>query len=98
MSDIYDHLSRNRSARESAIKSGRFDYVKYDEKAQAVQAVCKHLMSNFETALRDVPESREKSLAFTKLEEAYMWMGKAIRDDQIRRNGTAELQEGRENA
>lgn len=31
------------------------------------------------------------------LEEAYMWVGKAIRDDQIKRNGAAELQEGRNN-
>jgi hypothetical protein len=32
---------------------------------------------------------------FTKLEEAYMWIGKAVRDDQIERNGSAELLEER---
>jgi len=36
---------------------------------------------------------RAKALAITKLEEVYMWIGKAIRDDQIKRNGSAELQE-----
>jgi len=38
---------------------------------------------------------RAKALAITKLEEVYMWIGKAIRDDQIKRNGSAELQEER---
>ncbi len=33
--------------------------------------------------------------ALADIEEAYMWCGKAIRDDQIARNGTAELQENR---
>ncbi len=33
----------------------------------------------------------------TKLEEAYMCVGKAIRDDQIARNGSAPLQEARGN-
>jgi len=33
--------------------------------------------------------------AIDKLEEFYMWVGKAIRDDQIKRNGSAPLQEGR---
>lgn len=31
------------------------------------------------------------------VEEFYMWVGKAIRDDQIKRNGSAPLQEGRKN-
>ncbi len=38
---------------------------------------------------------RAASLVRTKLEEAYMWVGKAIRDEQIARNGSAPLQEGR---
>lgn len=41
---------------------------------------------------------RAKALALTKLEEVYMWIGKAIRDDQIERNGSAELQEERNNS
>ena len=41
---------------------------------------------------------RTVALALTKLEECYMWIGKAIRDDQIERNGSAELQEERTNS
>ena len=39
----------------------------------------------------------EKNLAavMTALEQGYMWVGKAIRDDQFARNGTAPLQEER---
>ena len=44
-----------------------------------------------------LPEGRAKSLALTKLEECYMWIGKAIRDAQMKRNGGAELQEERKN-
>lgn len=32
------------------------------------------------------------------LEVSYMWCGKAIRDDQIQRNGDAPLEEGRSNS
>lgn len=42
-----------------------------------------------------MPHTRATSLALTKLEEAYMWIGKALRDDQIARNGSAELMEQR---
>ncbi|MDH4164710.1 MAG: hypothetical protein OEW15_18780 [Nitrospirota bacterium] len=38
---------------------------------------------------------RSKAMAITKLEEFYMWIGKAVRDDQILRNGSAPLQEER---
>ena len=41
---------------------------------------------------------RSASLALTKLEEAYMWIGKQIRDDQIARNEHYELQEERVNS
>jgi hypothetical protein len=36
-----------------------------------------------------------KKNAIKSLEETYMWIGKAIRDDQLARNGSAELQEER---
>lgn len=77
---------------------GRFDYVKYDEKAADDQAFFK---DQFETVTANVEailmSPRAKALVYTKLEEAYMWIGKAIRDDQISRNGKAELQESRDN-
>ncbi len=39
--------------------------------------------------------NRSRAVALTKLEELYMWIGKAVRDEQILRNGSAELMEGR---
>lgn len=75
----------------------RFDYVKYDAQAELSQTELKAGIANVEALVeRHLPgQSRAKALILTKLEEAYMWMGKAIRDDQIARNGSAPLQEER---
>lgn len=74
----------------------RFDYVKFDEKATNKQAKAKELFQQLETWVNDLPDGRAKSLIFTKLEEAYAWVGKAVRDEQIATRG-AELQEARGN-
>lgn len=78
----------------------RFDYVKYDAKAELQQTEFKATVANLESLVElHLPKpSRAKALILTKIEEAYMWMGKAIRDDQIERNGSAELQESRSNS
>lgn len=74
----------------------RFDYVKYDEKGTLDQAAFKEVFQKLEDMTDSLIASpRAKALAHTKLEEAYMWIGKAIRDDQITRNGSAELVESR---
>lgn len=73
----------------------RFDYVKYDETAIDLQNCCKGHMIVIELFLNNLPNERYKALALTALEEAYCWIGKAIREDQIKRNGGAELQEQR---
>lgn len=73
----------------------RFDYVKYDEFAQRGQDKAKILCTALEESIENLPNGRAKALALTKLEEVYMWLGKAIRDDQIARNGSASLQEER---
>ena len=73
----------------------RFDYVKYDEKSISIQKVLKDRFEHMELIMQDLEDGRAKSLALTKLEEAYMWTGKSIRDSQIKRNGGAELQEER---
>jgi len=76
----------------------RFDYVRYDETAQVIQNAAKDICSNLENLIDDnLRDGRSKSLALTKLEETYMWIGKAIRDDQVQ-NRAAELQEERLNA
>lgn len=79
--------------------SGRFDYVAYDDRSQEIQAGLKELFKDVEEVLElAIKSPRAKALVMTKLEETYMWVGKAIRDDQIARNGTAELQEQRSNS
>lgn len=76
----------------------RFDYVKYDSLAISYQDEFKKQISRIEELTNNVLVSpRAKALVLTKLEEAYMWIGKGIRDDQIKRNGSAELQEERKN-
>lgn len=73
----------------------RFDYVEYDEFAARGQALAKAHCQKLETAIDNLSDGRAKSLALTSLEECYMWIGKAIRDNQIQRNGSAPLQEKR---
>jgi hypothetical protein len=74
----------------------RFDYVKYDSEAEEIQRIFKESMINLESDMNQLLVSiRPKYLALAKLEEVYMWIGKAIRDDQLARSGTAELLEER---
>lgn len=77
----------------------RFDYVKYDEKAATHQAFLKQKMTELETSINNLINCpRSKALALTKLEEAYMWVGKGIRNDQLDRTKMIELQEDRINS
>ena len=74
----------------------RFNYVKYDDEAIETQNFFKiHFMSLEKSTNEKLKSPRAKALVRTKLEEAYMWIGKAIRDDQIQRGGTYELEGGR---
>lgn len=76
--------------------SGRFDYVKYDSLAEGSQKGFKSMVQELELHItKSIQSGRAKALALTKLEEVYMWIGKGIRDDQIKRNGSASLQEER---
>jgi hypothetical protein len=77
------------------IMKNRFDYIAFDEIAKARQL---HIKKQFEELAAEIGEfgiSRPVSLAMTALEEAYMWVGKANRDEQIKRNNLSQLQEGR---
>ncbi len=78
---------------------GRFDYVKYDDSATAQQLRCKVACIALEEAINAIGNGggREKAIALTQLEHVYARCGRAIRDDQIARNGSAELEEGRGN-
>lgn len=65
----------------------RFDFVQYDAKAKDDQTSVKLQCDHLEKLINERVESpRAKALALIKLEECYMWVGKAIRDDQIERS------------
>lgn len=66
--------------------SRRFDYVKYDEQATKQQAEFKQKFQELEAMAETLQEGRAKSLVMTHLEITYMWVGKALRDEQITRN------------
>ena len=77
----------------------RLDYIKYDDVAMDTQAILKNRFTDLEMLIDVKTHSpRAKALAMTKLEECYMWVGKAIRDDQINPVSVAELQEERNNS
>jgi hypothetical protein len=75
---------------------GRFDYVKYDEDAVEDSARFKNQCENLELDIGLIGHSidldgkaqiaRYRALALTALEEVFMWIGKALREDQIKRN------------
>ena len=73
----------------------RFDYVAYDEEAKKAQSQFKAIFAEVEKYIDCLENGRAKSLALTSLEECYMWLGKAIRDEQIARNSDTMLQEDR---
>jgi hypothetical protein len=59
----------------------RFEHTKFDAAQQAAQSKFKDACVALERLIDvELPPSRAASLALTKLEEAYMWIGKAIRD------------------
>jgi hypothetical protein len=70
--------------------SQRFSYVKYDKRSIAAQETLKLQFETIELLIDALPDSRAKSLCLTALEEAYMWTGKAIRDEQIARDSQPE--------
>lgn len=70
----------------------RFDYVKYDERAMQDQTFAKQVFEKLAEMIEAQGPGRATALALTKLEECYTWLGKAIRDNQIKRNGEAEVE------
>jgi hypothetical protein len=63
----------------------RFDYIEYDDVSKGDQNLAKALVSRLEVFISGLGSGRSQSTAMTKLEETYMWIGKAIRDEQLRR-------------
>ena len=79
----------------------RFDYVQYDKSHTEVQLDFKKRMIELEGCIKrlaeGLPDDRPTNLALDKLEECYMWIGKAVRDDQVAMNGDAKDQPHRTN-
>lgn len=73
----------------------RFDYVQYDAQAQEQQIQCKVAATMLENKIDEYLTGAAKQNALRSLEECYMWIGKGIRDEQIKRNGSAPLMEER---
>lgn len=71
------------------MQMNRFNYVKYDDKSTSLSETIKSHFEILEDQVSHLSEGRAKALALTKLEEAYMWCGKAIRDAQVARGGDA---------
>jgi hypothetical protein len=65
--------------------SDRFSYINYDETSKRDSENAKHLVERLEQQIETLPNGRAKSLALTKLEECFGWIGKGIRDAQIER-------------
>lgn len=75
----------------------RYSYVKYDEASVQKQALFRSKFEALTSLVDTLHDGRAKSLIYTKLEEAYMWVGKAVRDDQIVRQGIVDEQPERTN-
>ena len=72
----------------------RFDHVKFDPEHESTRKVLRVLVESLENCIDmisiDKAAGRSKAMAMTKLEECYMWAGKAVRDDQVAIAGRAE--------
>lgn len=76
----------------------RFDYVKYEPETVDRQQIFKEHVEELERMITtlDCPRSIEK--AIEALEVCYMWIGKGLKNTQIKKNyGVFELQEKRKN-
>ena len=74
----------------------RFDYVRYDDHSNLIQAGFKEQVENLESAIEErIADPRAKELALTNLEQVYMWIGKGIKNDQLGRNPATPSEERR---
>lgn len=64
-------------------KAKKYENIKYDNISQNHSDIIKVQFNTIEYLLGCLSGSRELILAQTNLEQAFMWIGKAIRSDQI---------------
>lgn len=79
---VPSHISRKEK-----VMSNRFSYARYDGIRAQKQQEAKALLEDVEAFINKIGPCRPASLALTALEECYMWIGKAIRDEQIAFDG-----------
>lgn len=72
------------------MKASRFDYIKYDQVSQKHQEIAKEQVIFLEKFIETFADSTNRANAIEALEECYMWIGKVIRDDQLKRNEDAK--------
>lgn len=68
-----------------SVVSSRFDHVTYDFLSRLLQAKFKERFNCISAEVEKLPDGRSRQHAIDRLEEAYMWVGKAIRDGQLNR-------------
>jgi hypothetical protein len=59
--------------------------VAFDETAEAKHREAAEMCVALRNFIGSLAQSRAQALAITKLEECFMWIGAALRDDQIKR-------------
>ena len=64
----------------------RFDYAAYDDESNKLSADIRTKFTTLTSTIEELlVDGRAKALVLTKLEEAFMWVGKSIRDTQLKR-------------
>lgn len=61
----------------------RFDHVKFNESTQSASEEFKQRYVSIEVLLDRLPPMKGKAFALQRLEESFMWVGKALRDIQL---------------
>lgn len=62
------------------VPKSRFDFVNYTDEAKTLNTALTMQAMSIESIIETMPNSREKALALTNLEQAIMWARKALRD------------------
>lgn len=78
-------MKKEKNEMEEENKMSRFERVEYDSHASEQQKRLREKFKELEAVVEGFKDCRYKSLAFTALEEAYLWFGKAVREQQIER-------------
>ncbi len=74
----------------------RFDGIAFNEQSKTWSSELKKSFEKLEEQIDNyLLDSRSKSVAITHLEDAFMWINKAIKDQQIKSEGDPALQQER---